>query len=117
MEFSTSLKKNYEFRRLYQKGKSAVAPRLVVYCRRNGGKGNRLGITVSNKIGNAVTRNRIRRRLREIYRLNEGRFIKGIDLVVVARTRSAAAEYAKLSKDFFSACAALGVLAGNEAGE
>lgn len=116
MEFTTSLKKNYEFRRLYQKGKSVAAPCLVVYCRRNGGKENRLGVTVSNKIGNAVTRNRIRRRIREIYRLNEGRFARGTDLVVVARIKSAAAEYTRLEKDFLWACASLGVL-GKEAAE
>lgn len=116
MEFTTSLKKNYEFRRLYQKGKSLAAPSLVVYFRKNGGKENRLGITVSNKIGNAVTRNRIRRRMREIYRLNEARFLLGIDVVVVARVKSAAAEYSELEKEFLRACASLGLLR-EEAGE
>jgi ribonuclease P protein component len=110
MEFTTSLKKNYEFLRLYKKGKSVAAPCLVVYCRRTGGKKNRLGITVSNKIGNAVTRNRIRRRIREIYRLNEGRITRGTELVVVARIKSAAAEYTRLEKEFLDACASLGVL-------
>lgn len=114
LEFTTSLKKNYEFRRLYQKGKSAAVSSLVVYFRPNRGRDNRLGITVSNKIGNAVTRNRIRRRMREIYRLNEGRFARGLDLVVVARTKSAFADYAGLEKDFLKACAVLGVI-GKEA--
>lgn len=116
LEFTTSLKKNYEFRRLYQRGKSLAAPCLVVYFRRNGGRENRLGITVSNKIGNAVTRNRIRRRMREIYRLNEARFARGIDLVVVARVRSAAAEYSELEREFLRACASLGLF-GKEAAE
>jgi ribonuclease P protein component len=110
LEFTTALKKNYEFRRLYQKGKSVAAPCLVVYCRPNGGQANRLGITVSNKVGKAVTRNRIRRRMREIYRLNEGRFARGMDLVVVARVRSAAADYARLESDFLNVCASLGLL-------
>ncbi|NCB51301.1 MAG: ribonuclease P protein component [Clostridia bacterium] len=110
MEFTTSLKKNYEFRRLYQRGKSLAARDLVVYFRKNGGRENRLGITVSNKIGNAVTRNRIRRRMREIYRLNETRFLGGIDIVVVARVRSAAAEYSELEKEFLLACDSLGLL-------
>jgi ribonuclease P protein component len=103
MGFTTSLKKNYEFRRLYQKGKSAAAPSLVVYFRKNHGKENRLGITVSNKIGNSVVRNRVRRRMREIYRLNEARIVRGIDLVVVARARSAAAGLCELEKDFLRA--------------
>lgn len=111
MEFTTSLRKNYEFRRLYQKGKNAVSPCLAVYCRRTGGRGNRLGITVSNKLGNAVVRNRIRRRLREIYRLNEPRFRRGRDLVVVARTRSADADYRTLEREFLALCAQLGLLA------
>ena len=70
MERLETLKKNYEFRRLYSRGKSAAAPVLVVYCRQNGTDRGRVGFTVSNKIGNAVVRNGIRRRLREIYRLN-----------------------------------------------
>ncbi len=110
MEFSSSLKKNYEFRRLYHKGKSYAAPSLVVYWRRNGSRCNRLGITVSNKIGKAVVRNKIRRRLREIYRLNEGRFNRGLDIVVVARARSVNTDYHKLEADFLHACAKLGIL-------
>ena len=62
MEFTDTLKKNHEFRRLYSKGKSAAAATLAVYCRKSGREGNRVGYTVSNKIGNAVTRNRIRTR-------------------------------------------------------
>ena len=63
-----TLKKNSDFRRLYSKGQSAVNPYVVVYCRRNREKVNRLGYTVSTKLGHAVVRNRVRRRLREIYR-------------------------------------------------
>lgn len=110
MEFTTSLRKNYEFRRLYQKGKSAVSPCLAVYCRRSGGGVNRLGITVSNKLGNAVTRNRIRRRLREIYRLNEPRFRRGRDIVAVARARSVGVDYPTLEREFLALCAQLGLL-------
>ncbi len=105
-----TLKKNYEFRRLYTKGKSAVTPMMVVYCRPNTSEKGRVGFTVSNKIGHAVTRNRIRRRLREIYRLNSYRLQGGLDIVVVARSRSAQAEYAQLERAFLSACGRLGVL-------
>ncbi len=110
MEFTDSLKKNYEFRRLYGKGRSAATPLLVVYCRRGRSGGNRLGITVSNKIGNAVVRNRVRRRLREIYRLAEPRFKRGREIVVVARTRSVGAEYRELESAFMRACEKLGLL-------
>ena len=77
MEFTDSLKKNYEFRRLYSKGKSAATPYVVVYVKRTGRDTNRLGVTVSNKIGKAVVRNKVRRRLREIYRLHEGEMQRG----------------------------------------
>lgn len=110
MEFTDSLKLNYEFRRLYQKGRSFATPFLVVYCRKNGRGVNRLGLTASGKLGNAVTRNRVRRRLREIYRLAEGQVRRGYDIVVVARTRSVTAEYAQLDKAFLRACRELGLL-------
>ena len=95
-----TLKKNSDFRRLYAKGKSAVSPYMVVYCRRNRCGENRLGYTVSTKLGHAVVRNRVRRRLREIVRLNAPGMKKGWDLVIVARSRAVDAEYRKLNAAF-----------------
>ena len=111
MKFSESLKKNYEFRRLYAKGKSAGGQLLVVYARRTHRRVNKLGITVSSKIGNAVVRNLIRRRLKEIYRLNEDKFSPGLELVVVARQKSREASYRELERDFLRTCTKLGLLA------
>ena len=110
MEFTESLKKNYEFRRLYNKGKSAATPYLVVYVKRTGRDTNHLGITVSNKIGKAVVRNKVRRRLREIYRLHEGEMLRGYDLVIVARGRSVDATYAQLDYAVMKACKQLKVV-------
>ncbi len=110
MEFTDSLKKNYEFRRLYNKGKSAATPYVVVYVKRTGRDTNRLGITVSNKIGKAVVRNKVRRRLREIYRLHEGEMQRGLDLVFVARGRSVDATYAQLEQAVLKACKQLKVM-------
>jgi len=104
-----TLKKNYEFRRLYSKGSSAAMKSLVVYCRKCRGD-SRVGFTVSNKIGKAVVRNRIRRRFREIVRLHEQELQEHIELVIVARHRAAFAEYRHLEKDFLTACAELGIL-------
>ena len=116
MEFSVPLKMNNDFRRAYRKGRSAAEPCLVVYARRNNSRTNRVGYTVSGKLGCAVVRNRVRRRLREIYRLNESGFRRGFDLVVVARGRSVSAEYARLERELLRACASLGVLEQKEAG-
>ena len=79
MKRAVTLKENYEFRRLYQKGASAVGGGMVLYCRKNRLGHNRLGVTVSVKLGHAVVRNRARRRLREVYRLNSGRLRQGTD--------------------------------------
>ena len=110
MKFTETLKKNYEFHRLYSKGRSAVTPFLVVYARQSRRPGNRIGFTVSNKLGKAVKRNRVRRRLREIYRLNEKRFVRGTELVVVARGRAVTATFRQLESAFLSACGRLGLL-------
>ena len=96
MKFTSTLKKNHEFKRLYNKGKSAASQCAVVYCRRNGRAENRLGVTVSTKLGGAVQRNRIRRRLKEIYRLNEKNLSPGYDIVIVARMKSRFIGYREL---------------------
>lgn len=110
MEFTSSLKMNYEFRRVYNKGRQSVQPCLVVYCRGNKGETNHLGITASTKLGHAVVRNKVRRRLREIYRLSESRLTRGHDIVVVARVRSVTADYKRLEREFYTACRALGIM-------
>ena len=107
MDFRGTLKKNYEFRRLYTKGKTAVTPYLVVYCLKTGRDHRRVGYTVSAKLGKAVVRNRVRRRLREIYRLNADKLIDNADLVIVARSRCVGGEFAKMEKAFLRACAEL----------
>ncbi len=109
LDARVSLKKNFEFRRLYTKGKSAVTPFVVVYCRRNGQGCNRLGYTVSTKLGKAVERNRVRRRLREIYRLNAHSLKSGYDIVIVARGRCVDGDYHKMESAFLKACSELGL--------
>ena len=114
MRFSHSLKENHIFRRLYAKGRSAASSLLVVYCRKNGTAENRVGLTVGKKLGHAVVRNRVRRRLREIYRLHETEFLPGYDLVIVARSRAAGAPYARLEKTLLALCTTLGVRIAEE---
>ena len=110
MLHTVSLKENAVFRRLYHRGNSAGSRYLVVYCRPNGTKASRLGFTVSTKLGHAVVRNRIRRRLREIYRLVEPDLKPGYDIVVVARSAAIDGEFALLERNLRHLCGKLELL-------
>lgn len=96
MKAAVTLKENYEFRRTYQKGVSAVSPVMVLYCRKNRLGRNRLGLVSSTKLGHAVVRNRCRRRLREVYRLEKPQLKTGYDIILVARSRTATAPWPEL---------------------
>ena len=104
MKAAVTVKENYEFRRIYRKGRSVVSPYFVVYCLKNRAGASRLGVTVSKKLGHAVVRNRVRRRLREIYRLNSHQLKTGWDIVIVARSRCVGAEYSRMNAAFMAAC-------------
>ena len=110
MKFSSSLKLNHIFRRLYHTAGFADAY-LVLYARKNRSDKNRIGITVSKKLGHAVVRNRTRRRLREVYRLNEEKFQPGWDLVVVARSRAVDAPFDRLTNSYLRLAQKAGILA------
>ena len=88
-----SLKKNKEFQEVYQQVKSYANKYLVMYVKKNGFEKNRIGISVSKKVGNSVVRHRITRLVRESYRLNEEKFTKGFDLAVVSRTAAKGKSY------------------------
>lgn len=109
MKFSHSLKLNHIFQRLYRTGGYANGY-LVLYARKNRTDTNRVGITVGKKLGHAVVRNRVRRRLREVYRLNEDKFQAGWDIVVVARTRAVYADFSQLVEAYMTAAQKAGIL-------
>ena len=111
MKAAVTLKENRDFRRLYRKGQSAANGYLELYCRKNGSRQNRIGLTVGAKLGHAVERNRLRRRLREIYRLHEGQFARGYDIVVVARTAAMQAPYRQLEGAYLRLAGKLGIYA------
>ena len=100
MKKTETIKENRTFRQIYRRGRSAVTPFLVLYCRPNRLGRNRLGITVSTKLGGAVVRNRARRRLREVYRLAQGDLVQGFDIIAVARGRAVDGPYDLLTKAF-----------------
>lgn len=105
-----TIKNNFYFRRLYSKGKSKASPYLAVYAMKRKYGNRQLGITVSTKVGCAVIRNRVRRRIREAYRLNEARFIEQVDIIIVARVRAGNATYAQLEKSLLTLAGELGIL-------
>lgn len=85
MNFSESLKKNKDFQAVYKKKNSYANKYLVMYIRENETDRNRIGISVSKKVGNSIVRHRLTRLIRESYRLQEEYFRRGIDIVIIAR--------------------------------
>ncbi len=96
MKFSDSLKKNEQFRFVYKCGKSYANKYLVMYIKENGTDVNRIGISVSKKVGNSVVRHRVTRLVRESYRLREAVFNSGLDIVIVARANAATVDYQEI---------------------
>lgn len=96
MLFTQSLKKNYQFRYVYNRGRSIANRLLVMYSIKNGTEGNRYGISVSKKVGNSVVRSRVTRLLRESYRLSEENIVQGYDIVVIARGSAKEASYKEI---------------------
>lgn len=113
MKFSSALKLNHIFRRLYATS-GQTNGLMVLYAKKNRLSQNRVGITVSKKLGGAVVRNRVRRRLREVYRLNESRFLPGYDIVVVARSRAVEASFQELCSAYLSLAEKAGILCVEE---
>ena len=109
MKFSSALKLNHIFRKLYATGGFSNGY-LVLYARPNRLGQNRVGITTGKKLGHAVVRNRARRRLREVYRINEAKFKPGYDIVVVARHRCVDGDFQKLTHAYLSLAKKAGIL-------
>lgn len=110
MEFTTALKKNNDFRNVYNNGKSKADRILVLYTFENQQGVNRIGVSVSKKVGNSVIRHRIKRLVKEYYRLNETSFQKGFDIVVIARNAAKTADFEKIGKSVIKLAAMQGIL-------
>ena len=110
------LKKDYEFKRAYKKGKTRVSPALVVYCVKKKYGGVRIGITTAKKIGNAVKRSRARRVIREAFRELYPRVRGSWDIVFVARSRTAFVKMQYVRDNMLSQLKELGVITDEEAG-
>ena len=93
MKYTESLKKNFQFRYVYHRGRSIANRHLVMYLVKNGTQGNRLGVSVSKKVGKSVMRSHVTRLIKESYRSMEEEIARGYDIVVIARVSCADASY------------------------
>ena len=109
MKFSESLKKNRDFQYVYKNGKSVANKYLIMYVLNNGTDKNRLGISVSKKVGNSVVRHHLTRLIRESYRLNEELFDRGLDIVVIFRTTAKEISYRQAESALLHAAGKLGI--------
>lgn len=91
-----SIKKTKDFHKVYRKGKSYANSYIVMYVNKTGEDDRKLGISVSKKVGNSVVRHRITRLIRECFRLNKDKFIKGVNIVIIARTGAKDIDYGKM---------------------
>ena len=97
---SESLKNTQQFNHVYKNGKYYANKYLVMYVLKNDLPFNRVGISVSKKVGNSVVRHRLTRLVRESYRLHEEIFNNGLDIVVVVRKDAALMTYEKIESAF-----------------
>ncbi len=95
-----SIKNNSDFLKAYRHGKSYANRYLVMYVRKNDLDRNRYGITVSKKVGNSVVRHRVTRLIRESIRLNEEKFARGYDIVIIARNTAKGKKYSDIASAF-----------------
>lgn len=114
MHFSESLKKNRDFRTVYRDGKSYANRLLVMYTLKNDSDRNRLGISVSKKVGNSVVRHHITRLVRESYRLHEEMFESGLDIVVICRVNAKNASYHEIEHALLGLAKKHGIVVENE---
>ncbi len=99
MQNTSSLKLNRDFGRLYKKGKSYAGAYVVVYILKNNRRDKRIGLTVGKTFGKAVRRNRIKRLMRESYRMMEPELPDGFDFVFVARNRADGQSLDRIRRD------------------
>ena len=104
MKHFNSIKKNGDFQRVYQKGKSYANKLLIMYVIQTEREETRIGISVSKKVGNSVVRHHVTRLLRESFRLNQDRVKKGLDIVVVARAAAKEAEFKNIESAYMHLC-------------
>lgn len=109
-----SLKNYSEFKKVYDNGKSYANKYLVMYAVRNEEDRQRLGISVSKKVGNSVVRHRVTRLIRESFRLNMNLLSSGLSIVVVGRTTAKGRNYKEIESAFLHLCKLHGIINNNK---
>lgn len=97
-----SVKKNSDFQRAYQTGRSYASSALVMYVCENGCRHNRLGVSCSKKIGNSIVRHTFARKMREIFRLNDFRVKQGLDIIIVIRGKANYCTYQQIEQQYLN---------------
>ena len=110
MHFTTGLQKNKEFAAVYEKGKSKADKFLVFYVLENNSSKNRIGVSVSKKVGNSVVRHRLKRLIKESYRCNEFKFKDGYDIVFIARKGAVDQSYKTIEHSLIHLASQMGVI-------
>lgn len=106
-----SIKKNTDFKKIYEEKKSFATKNLVMYISKNSDtESNRLGISISHKVGNSVVRHTLARRIREIFRKNNEQIEKGYDIVIVFRVGSEKQEFFILNDEYVKLCKKHGII-------
>jgi len=102
MDKKLKLRNNRDFRKVYDKGKSISNKYLVMFYIKNGLDYNRVGFSTTKKLGNAVIRNKVKRLIKESFRLNNDNLINGYDIVFLARIRATSASYEDMEKSIIN---------------
>lgn len=98
MEKGLRLRKNEDFQKVFNRGRAYRNRQFTVLALKNSENQSRFGITVTRKYGSAVERNRIKRRLREIIRLNRHRILQGYDVVIIPKYVTKDMDFESLTK-------------------
>ncbi len=98
------LKSDRDFKRVYRFGRTVVSNNIVLYYCKNGYAFNRIGFSISKKVGKSVVRNRIKRVYREAYRAVEESIKKGYDIIIIARKPAERINYAEALKELSRLC-------------
>ncbi|MDS1029832.1 ribonuclease P protein component [Bacillota bacterium LX-D] len=96
------LKKNKDYKITYNKGKYLTGQYVIMYYLKNGLSVNKFGFSISKKVGKAVVRNKIKRRLRECCRLNNSRLAQGYNIIFVARSKIKGIKYVLVEEEIIN---------------